>query len=211
MKLLKLLVFVFGLLSVTSFATNAYYGDQATVSGNEFSTGTWSLPEARVVMNEVYYDVDDVHGGMEDEWIELYNAGNASINIKDWYLEDNMGYSDREVINQNYIIEPGQFVLLSANASIWNQYWGIVPENAVKIALGGTRIFSGLGNNGDRVILKNDSGLIIDQLSYGTDITVFNPSIPDVQKGHSISRNPAGFDTDVASDFINLTMPTPGA
>lgn len=210
MKLLKSLVIVFGLLSISTFATNAYYSDQATVTSNEFSTGVWHIPEARVVINEVYYDVDSNHGGMEDEWIELYNAGDASINIKDWYLEDNGGFVDREVINQNYVIEAGQYLLLSVNASIWNQYWGILPSNENKIAFGGTRLFQGLSNDGDKVILKNSDGVIIDQISYGTNTSVFNPSIPDAQKGHSISRNPAGFDTDTAVDFIDLTVPTPG-
>jgi predicted ribosomally synthesized peptide with SipW-like signal peptide len=210
MKILKSLIMVFGMLSIASFSTNAYYSAQATISSNEFSTGTWEVVPARVVINEVYYDVDLTHGSMADEWIELYNAGGTSINIKDWYFEDNMGFSDKEIINQNYVIEPNQFVLLSINASIWNQYWGIIPSNAIKIALGGSRMFSGLGNDADRVILKNNAGTIIDQISYGDDVSVLNPSIPDVLKGHSISRNPAGLDTDSAADFVDLTYPTPG-
>jgi len=170
-----------------------------------------SVGQGRIVINEVYYDVDALHGTIADEWIEIYNAGDAAVNIKDWYLEDNGGFADRETINQNYIIDPGQFVLLSSNASIWNQYWNLVPESAIKIALGGSRIFSGLSNDGDKIILKNSDGISIDQISYGDDASVFISPIPDVQKGHSISRILAGFDTDLAIDFTDLILPTPGS
>jgi hypothetical protein len=116
----------------------------------------------------------------------------------------------KEVITQTYIIEPGQFVVLSANASTW-AFWPIIPSNAVKIALGGSRMFDGLRNKGDRVLLYDASGNLIDAVSWGDDKTAFDPPVlPIVAKGHSIERTSAGHDTNTAADWVERDNPTPG-
>jgi hypothetical protein len=160
-------------------------------------------------INEVYYDPDSSHGDGNDEWIELYNACSEEVNLKDWYLKDN---HDTEIIHQNYPIAPGGFVLLAANASLWNTYWSIVPTNAVKISLGsGSAMFNNLANDGDRVKLYNASSTLVDAMSYGDDKSYFSlpePS-PINDKGRSISRKIKGVDTDLADNWQYLLIPTP--
>jgi len=160
--------------------------------------------------NSVEIDNCPCQDQCQDQWLELYNSCETSVNLKDWYLENNGGSQDRETIHQNYVIEPGQFVVLAANASLWQQCWDIVPENAVKIALGGQGIFDGLQSAGDRLFLYNASGTQIDEVSWGTDISAFDPAVPETACGSSIARISAGFDTNAASDWEELTSPTPG-
>jgi len=212
MKLIKSIFMISSVLILSVMATNSVFSDTAKVDNNEFSTGTWHVAQARVVINEVYYDVDGTHGGdgnvaNSGEWIELYNAGDAAVNLKDWTITDNT--TMRTIHAASHILNPGQFALIAKDNSVWSLYWS-VPAGVEVIELGNV-IGGGLSNSGDRLILKDDGGNIVDQISYGTDITILDPAIIDVADGHSIERNPAGIDTDTAADFVNRTTPTPGS
>jgi len=203
---------VFGLVGLT---TNAYFSAQEYLSNNTFNTTVWSTQQS-LVINEVYYRPDDKTVGdskekdPDDEWIEIYNASASPINLKDWYLVDNGGINRKEVISQDYVIQPAQFVLVAANASVWS-FWPNIPSEATKIALGKSRMFSfGLRNDGDRVELYDNTGRLIDAVSWGDDTSAFEPSVPSVSKGHSIERSPRGRDSNTSSDFIDQMNPTPG-
>lgn len=204
------------ILFMTTSFTGAYFSDTVAVSGNSFETGSWGVPPstpARMVVNEVYYDVDASHGTTEPdyEWVELYNAGGNPENIKNWSITDN---SNTRIITANDLsVAPGEFVLISKTNNTWN-YWGIDPNSppaGVHIVALNYSIGGGLSNTEDKLILKNSTVVPVDQISYGTDTSILNPSIPDVSAGHSISRSPNGQDTDSKNDFINLSSPTPGS
>ena len=53
--------------------------------------------------------------------------------------------------------------------------------------------------------------MVIDQMSYGTDTTAFDPACPGVKEGHSLERSPANVDTDTAADWIDQEFPNPGS
>lgn len=212
-NILKSSVILFAALVALTGGTSSYFTSQVSVTGNQFSTGTW--PE-KIVINEVYYDVDArtyPHGqGVKteeegkNEWIELYNPNNFAVNIKDWSITDNSGIVYQ--INPNVSIPAHGFALLSHDNDTWH-FWG--DPSALTINLGGS--FSGgwLSNSGDRVILKDALGNVVDQMSYGTDTYAFSPSCPDVAEGHSLERHPDGADTNTKNDFVDRTTPTPGA
>ncbi|MBI2034250.1 MAG: lamin tail domain-containing protein, partial [Candidatus Levybacteria bacterium] len=162
-------------------------------------------------INEVYYDPDSAHtvggpdGDNNSEWIELYNPTGSTINVKDWKVTDNSG-TERTVSTSNRNIGPGEFAMLAKAANV-RTLWSV--DESQFIAIG--EIFgNGLANTGDRVILKDNLGNIIDQMSYGTDTTVLSPSASDVSDGHSLERDPDGLDTNTAADFVDRTTPTPG-
>jgi len=163
----------------------------------------------KVVINEVYYDVDSEHGSESganiDEWVELYNNSDENINLKDWKIGDGSG--EVLISHSNTYIPSHGFLLLAKSASTWS-YWDIAA-GAEKVSLG-QKIGGGLNNSGDSIILIDSSDKIVDQISYGNDTSIFNPAITDVAEGHSISRNPNGRDTDSILDFIDLISPTPG-
>lgn len=164
-----------------------------------------------VKINEVYYDVDSTHGddgSKKDEWVELYNACSFSINIKDWTLEDNS--SAASISSGHKILASSTFAVLAFNASTWT-YWSI-PSSAEKIPIGAPGIGNGLANDGDRLILKDNNGIIADQMSYGDNITIFSlpePS-PVSAKGRSIARVVKGIDTNTAADWAYIANPNPG-
>jgi len=163
----------------------------------------------KIVINEVYYDVDSQHGAESDpqsyEWVELYNPNDVDIDLKNWTLTDNT--TERTIIHFSKSIPAHGFAVIAKAAQTWT-YWTI-PLTAAKFQLG-QQIGNGLSNDGDALILKNPDGDIIDQISWGDDISIFNPSVPGVVKGHSIARSLLGSDTDSATDWIDLTTPNPG-
>jgi hypothetical protein len=72
------------------------------------------------------------------------------------------------------------------------------------------RIGNGLADDGDRLVLRDGQGSVIDALSYGRDATVFQPPAPAVAAGHSLQRIQSDVDTDQASDFADTSDPSPG-
>lgn len=168
-----------------------------------FSQPVHAINPSEIVINEVYYDVDSSHGSeTTNEWIELYNPTESSIDISNWTINDNT--TTRTIPSTSAI--PGKgIVLISPNSSTWD-YWTI-DSGVTKIVMS---IGNGLSNTGDKLILKDSSGTTIDSTSYGGNIDIWNPAADDVAEGHSLERNPGGTDTDSAGDFIDQETPTPG-
>lgn len=201
MKIVKSLFILVSIMFLIGLATNSYFTDQATVSNNVFETGTWPTEQARIVINEVYY-----RGSAE--WIELYNAGTGSIDIKGWEICDTANHCGSLNPAIKTDVAPGEFIMIAHDAADINSL--SIPAGTKKIYYAGTKIaFNDSG--GDGVILKNNLEVIIDQMSYGGNTTAFDPSCFSVASGHSLERNPKGLDTDTASDFINQPSPTPGS
>lgn len=209
MNILKSTFILLSILFLVTMASNSYFSDKKAISGNQVATGKWSS-SAKIVINEVYYDVapDKGNEGNQeslDEWIELYNPNSYPVNLKNWTISDN---GATRTINADNSIPAHGFAVISKSRTTWSLYWP-VPAGVEIIELG-QKIGNGLSNDGDRIILKDASGNIIDQMSYGNDNTVFNPPCPDVAEGHSLERSPAGKDTDTKEDFIDQANPTPG-
>ena len=169
-----------------------------------------SSATAPVVINEVYYDVASDKGSEgdtanPDEWVELYNNTGSPVNLKNWTITDNS--DTRTISNSNKYIPANGFALLSKSAATWT-FW-TVPAAAEKIELG-QKVGNGLANTGDVLVLKNNVGITVDAMNYGTDTSIWNPAATDVAEGHSLERDPDGDDTDLPADFIDRTTPTPG-
>lgn len=186
--------------------SGAYFSSAVLISENSIATAK-PLEPGRIVISEVYYDVSPDRGGEpNDEWIELYNSGDISVSIKDWTISDN---GATRTIHSNISIAPHGVALVSKDHSVWNNY-NTIPHDVTYIELG-QNIGNGLSNSGDLLSIKDQNGNIIDQMSYGLNTSIFNPSCMDVEEGHSLERSPASHDNDLASDFINQNNPTPGA
>lgn len=169
--------------------------------------------ETSVVISEVYYDVASDRGEIDDEWVELFNTGDTVVDISLWNIGDNDGSLDE--IPDETTIGPGEFLLLSRSAETFTNYWSVeVPQQTNVIALDSKIGSNGLASTGDTVVLQNAEGSVADTMSYGSEpetaVRAFDPGAEDVGKGHSLSRDSAGTDTNTASDWSDLEVPTPG-
>jgi len=138
------------------------------------------------------------------EWLELMNQTARTIELEGWRIEDN--YEDDEIPKLQ--LPAGGFAVVATGTGFYDNFPSFSGD-IVFIADG--TIGNGLSNSGDRLYLVDSTGKVIDAVSYGNDEVVFSPSCRDVAEGHSLERQPAGFDTDQASDFVDNGTPTPGS
>ena len=158
-----------------------------------------------LVINEVGYDVPNNGTCSEDknEWIELYNASDNPINLKNWELRDDDG--TKKMINSNTWLASHGFAVLSHDNDTWVHCISAAP-GALVIQLPGPKN-AWLGNDGDRLYLYNPQGMEIDFVAWegaqsGWDLTAL--------EGQSIARIVKGVDTNMPVDWHVLTSPNPG-
>ena len=213
-------------MSIATLSIKAFFNDHKPAAGS-FTSGAWQ--SNCIVINEAYYDVDASHGidgddlngkkenesnkKSSDEWVELYNNCDRDISLKNWTITDN---EKTFTIHSNKSVPAHGYGLISKSAKTWTNYWGFSHlgnlENIQIIEIGENTplIDQALDNAGDKLILKNSDGILIDQMNYGNNTDVWNPAAPTVAEGSSLSRNPVGHDTDQPTDFIENISPSPG-
>jgi hypothetical protein len=161
-----------------------------------------------VVINEVLYDPDGSDG--DNEWIELYNASNQSINLSGWMIQK--GGSDFalvygfDIIN-GYVIAPNSYLLIG-------------EPNVQGADITTDLDFQNGGQETDGIRIISLDGDYTDTVLYDSPNTnnlpgdANNPGIffaPDVAGGHTLARKHNGEDTDnCETDFFDCYEPTPG-
>ncbi len=130
-------------------------------------------PSAVMRINELMIDPGDG----DTEWIELYNAGETSVDLAGWTIEDGSGA--KTTLVGTWI--PGQFFVVKDVPGVLN-------------------------NTGDVVVLRDDKGEVHDRVSYGSwdDGNRVDNALRAMDP-QSIGRRSDGYDTGVDSkDFIAL-------
>lgn len=133
-----------------------YALDEDTLNNKKIRTFNVFEPGAGyndIVINEIMY----APSGGEPEWVELFNRSSATINIKKWTLSDEVATA--VITNQDVIVLPDEFIVLSKDSSIFNFHPNI-PSRVIVFNL------PILNNTGDAVVLKDSLGIIIDSLYY---------------------------------------------
>lgn len=107
-----------------------------------------------VMISEFMYDPPED----QSEYIELYNRSNKTINLKNWELADNTG-KRQNLTDNKFLLPPKQYIVLSPD----NNLLMIFPD--ISLINMGTR-FPTLNNSGDSIVLYQNSGILMDSLSY---------------------------------------------
>ncbi|MDQ7799106.1 MAG: lamin tail domain-containing protein [Candidatus Edwardsbacteria bacterium] len=169
---------------------------------------------AQVVINEVQYD--PIGGGTDTktEWIELYNPTGDDIDLSGWIMCDNT-----DSIGETFpstVLAAGEYLVLAALVDSFHLNYPAVPA----IQWPDSSFGAGLANGADMLIILNAADSVIDQMNWGTPTLTWaswirfggwNPGCIDAAAGHSIGRSPNGVDTDLAVDWADMVVPTPGA
>jgi hypothetical protein len=137
------------------------------------AAGAWRTPTAptpgepnaiqledAVVINELHYHAPPVSepgvpfAEREEEWIELFNRGEAEVDLSGWMLEDAVAFRFPE----GTILAPGAFLLVARDAAALR---AAHPDLHI---VGDWR--GSLGNGGDRILLVDAVGNPADAVAY---------------------------------------------
>ncbi len=150
--------------------------------------------------------------GGNDEFIELFNAGSAPVDIGGWLIRGSNNnvppaISTRLTINPNTIINPGCF-FLAVNSNASAGYSGAVPGNQTYT--------TGIADDGGVALTTSNPATIVDQVGQGTAAAAFGegtrlpPLTTNADRG--VERRPGGAlgHADTNSNVDDFRVITPG-
>ncbi|MBI5805026.1 lamin tail domain-containing protein [candidate division TA06 bacterium] len=173
-----------------------------------------SVQAQSIIINEVQYDPIGAGVDTKTEWIELYNPTGDDIDLSGWRLCDNTD-SIGEVFPST-VLAAGEYLVLAALVDSFHLDFPGVPA----INWPDSSLCGALSNTADIVVIVNSSGTMVDRVNWGAGTWTqasyvkygyWDPAVTDVAQGHSIGRSPNGIDTDLAADWADISVPTPGA
>jgi len=136
-----------------------------------------------VLVDEVYYKA---YSGKSNEFVHLVNTGPSSINISGWHLSDLEGNVS---IPQGTVLGPGDGYYISQTEGNFTAIMGFAPDLTFQHQ--GSTLF-GLRNDGDEVLLLDDSGNVVDSIIYGDSEHSGDgwegPPVPGVYSGKILER-----------------------
>src|SRR5688572_10306914 len=110
-----------------------------------------SRASAQVVINEIHHDPEVKTEPAE--FIELHNAGTTSVNLSGWYFSDGIQYT----FPSGASIAPGGYVVVAESPATLQ---GKFAATALGPWVGN------LDNDGERIVLRNASGGVEDEVEY---------------------------------------------
>lgn len=182
----------------SQFATIAQSMNNSFTAASTFpsSPTPTNNPQLHIVINELIPQASN-----SAEWVELFNPTNNTIDISGWTLVDKN--SSPSAFPQFSSIPSNGYAIVIPNPSFIS-----VPNGVSKIQLSSTSIAAGLIANNDKLVLKDNTGVIIDQLSWGGNTDIF--TLPSPSGVKTLARIPNGTDTDSASNWIATASATIG-
>ena len=160
-----------------------------------------------LVVNEIMYD--PVTG--QNEWIELYHRGTASVDLARWKISDRptaSGSTSIVITSSSALIQPGDYVVVAADSTILTRFVYLAQ------AIPRVRLFIlnrsgglGLNNDGDDVILRDALGCTIDSVAYSPDW--HHPDLADT-RGRSLERVNPELASNDRRNWSSSTAPSGG-
>lgn len=198
--------------TITNVTVTATYGgetDSKTVSV------TVSEKVSTVVISEVYGGGGNKGAAYKNDFVELYNNTNTSINISGWsvqYASATGSFNNRTTFPDNTIILPYNYFLVK-----WAAGTETAPElptpdvDSTNVNAGATNLKVALTNNATAPSGPTDSN-VVDYVGAGTANAYEGAAATGAANETSISRTKSGniyVDTDNNSNDFSVTTPTP--
>ena len=189
------------------------------------SAATVLLPvtaRGTLIINEVVFN--EVGSDVTGEWIEIYNNGDATINLANYKIGDEETSGQTSLTEALYQfpsdaeIDPGEVQIVAISAARFFTVYSINPTyeaSSTDPAVPDMTVYAtwdtdggaiNMANTNDQAVLLDGSDLIIDAASWGTSTFAFDPPLGAALDGQSFERINANVDTDTASDW----QATPG-
>jgi hypothetical protein len=142
-----------------STATRTYHPRGAEHEVYFFRVGITAYADSEVVINEIMAsnemtaaDADDEY----DDWIELYNNGNTTIDLSAWYLSDSDSQLDKFQFPEGAQIEAGAYLIVWTDGDVFQE---------------GLHTSFKLSADGEALYLLNAEQEIVDEIAFGAQTT----------------------------------------
>lgn len=117
-----------------------------------------SVVTSGILINEIMYAPQSP----EPEWVELINASNTAINLKNWKIADSSSYNNPITItSSDRYIAPNDFLVIAKSSSILTAHTLIDTTKLLYLSNLPT-----LNNDRDKIAIFNNSGTVVDEVSY---------------------------------------------
>jgi hypothetical protein len=158
-----------------------------------------ALPaDTKVVINEINYKSADTYD--TGDWVELFNAGAATVDLSDWVLTDN-GKDEPYIFPNGTLLYPGDYLVVSTKLVDFKTLHSSISNSIGSFDFG-------LSSTGDFVILKDNNGVVKDSVNYS--VTSPWPVIVDNSGATLELNNPFNDNTQGKNWKVNGTKGTPG-
>ena len=171
-----------------------------TYATNNGNPQTQYVP-GNILFTEIFYDTPGDEN--VEEWVELYNNSDFTVNIGGWTIIDNNGTGASIVIPAGETIEPGTFYTIARDSGGFTALYGYEAD------LYGNLPF--LNNSGETLILYDPNGNVKDFVAWEGGASAGIPdgwgstSQPWASSGNTIVREDYTVDTDTYQDWTYAT------
>jgi len=176
------------------FVKGFFFQDEDSTNNSFYKILSAGFPSGSVLINEVMF----TPANSEPEWVEVFNASNDTINLKDWTINDVYTTPAYGKVAGDFNLPPQTFGVLAKDSSIIN-YHRVIPSKIAKVNL------PVLNNDVDGVVLKDNRTVVMDSLLYSSSWGGLN--------GYSLERKllsaPANASDNWASS-LDIEQSTPG-
>jgi parallel beta-helix repeat protein len=172
------------------------------------ASSTASALASSLVINEIQIDGLSAGGGIDDDWVEIYNPTDQDIDISNWSIQKQTssgGLYKKNFEEDDVVPANGFFLIVGkwADEDIRN----LADMTCAWLLTDGNTIY--LVNNQEEIIDGDDSN-IVDKVGFGDALSPEGSSAQNPPDGGSIERRINGWDTDNNSgDFIENKLPSP--
>jgi hypothetical protein len=132
------------------------------------------------------------------EWVEIFNAGDAPVDLAGWSIADAAAADSLPGV----VLQPGAYAVIAGRSATFD-------ASVLVLRVPDGEIGNGLGNEGDVLRLRDPSGAVVDELSFGNRTDVFDPAPLAPEAGETLGLRDPHAEPGPENWAITL-RPTPG-
>ena len=149
-------------------------------------------------ISEIMSDPSQTGRDAAFEWVELVNTGSEPVDLAGWQIGD--GTSSQTL--PSLVVPAGGYVVMTGSSVL-------LPDGVLALIPPSGQIGNGLGNTGDLLKLVAPNGAVVDEVSYGDNVKVFDPAPPAPGPNETIGLRDT-FADPARENWARTSHPTPG-
>lgn len=168
-----------------------------SVAPNNGDPQTQPSGSTGVVFSEVFYDTPGDEN--VEEWIELYNNAETTVDLSGWQITDNNGTGYTYTFPAGTTVQPGTYLTVARNSGGFNALYGYEADVYGSLPY--------LNNSGETIILYDSGSNEVDAVAWEGGASAGIPdgwgstSDPWASSGNTIVRTNPAQDTNTYTDW----------